>query len=206
MLNQNDNNKHRLLLEEFIGDNIDDVLQSDTSLDDDLKDFSPERYPYCIIFKFEWRNTFKPGNEMIPLRKILVRLQNAIVASHLFISDMRLESVKLKSDVNAKENPDPVVYKPNEIPDKFEGKKVLITDHYWFRRNDTVIILFRFFTSGIRKCSFEKFVGNIRKLDNSMKSVVQQKGNYRGGSVAFRKNLGTKGESIDEYIGRDITS
>ena len=62
---------------------------------------------------------------------------------------------------------------------------------------------FKFLISGLKKCSFDKFVQKIRKLSILLRSIVQQRDNFGGGAVSFRRNLGEEGESLKERIGRE---
>lgn len=160
-------------------------------------------YPFFVIFDLKWKNTFTKGNEMIPLKKIFRRLESAMVSSGLFLADTHFVQVKLKNDTNCQGNPDPVVYTLNNMPDTFEGKTVLIPDHYYYRKSDTVQMKFKFLISGLKKCSFDKFVQKIRKLSILLRSIVQQRDNFGGGAVSFRRNLGEEGESLKERIGRE---
>ena len=193
---------YKLLLEDFLDDDAEDIAVS-SETNDITKEDVQKTYPFFVIFDLKWKNTFTKGNEIIPLKKIYRRLESAMVSSGLFLANTHFIQVKLKNDTNCQGNPDPVIYTPNTMPETFEGKNVLIPDHYYYRKSDTVQMLFKFIIPGLKKCSFDKFVQKIRKLSILMRSIVQQRNNFGGGSVAFRRNLGEEGESSKERIGRE---
>lgn len=81
-----DDNRHRLLLEDFLDTDAEEIAASDENIDITKEDVQ-KMYPFFVIFDLKWKNTFTKGNEMIPLKKIFRRLESAMVSSGLFLAD-----------------------------------------------------------------------------------------------------------------------
>ena len=133
-----------------------------------------------------WSDAYNEKWRTICLDTLLRRIESIFSQVRIF-TEYEFTDVFIKSDTNYSDNPAPVLYRAENMPEYFNATDVLRKKLYYYNTSQSdVRCTFTFLVKGFRETTRERFAEKIRQIIKRMNNLSPN--SKRGSSLGFFYN------------------